>query len=342
MRARVCRADGADGRPIAESLIDEPGAWTQFAGWSPDGATAIVVRGWESEENARWEEENKQFRYTAGGWLIDTFLVDLATGTAENVTAVERVSDYNSGLFYWPGDPSRLGFTALIDGESRPFGMDLDGRDKKDLSGSGPGFAYGFRASPDGRRIAYHKDYQIYVAAADGSNPVRVETGRPFNFVPQWSPDGEWLVFLAGEHYDCHPTIVPANGLGPRKIADRGGYRGVVEFLDVADFHGGSSDTPVWSADGWIYYTAQVGEAVELMRVSPESAVERLTESPAGTLHYHPTPSPDGALLAFGSKREGVRELYVRECASRRTWKIAESQRGSAALWPHWQPRAKQ
>ena len=340
MRARVCRANGADGRPLAEELIDEPGVWTQFAGWSPDGATAIVIRGWESAENARWEEENKQFRYTAGGWLMDTFLLDLATNTAANLTAVERVSDYNTGLFYWPSDPRRLGFTALIEGESRPFRMDLDGRNKTDLSGSTPGFAYGFRASPDGRRIAYHKDYQLHVAEADGSHPVRVETGKPFNFAPQWSPDGAWLVFLSGEHYDCHPTLVPASGLGPKRIADRGGYRGVVEFLDVEDFHGGSSDMPAWSADGWIYYTAQKEQAVELMRVSPEGAAEQLSETPAGTLHYHPTPSPDGASLAFGSLRDGVRDLYVRESATRRTWKITQLERGRAAMWPHWQPQA--
>lgn len=340
MRAMVCRADGTDRRPLAEELLDEPGAWTQFAGWSPDGGTAIVIRGWESEENARWEEEHGQFRYTAGGWLMDTFLVDAATGAAANVTAVERVSDYNTGVFYWPGDATRLGFTALIDGESRPFRMDLDGRNKRDLSGGAPRFAYGFRASPDGARIAYHKDYQVYVENADGSNAVRVETGQPFNFVPQWSPDGAWLVFLSGEHYDCHPTIVPASGSGPRKLADRGGYRGVVEFLDVPDFHGGSSDTPIWSADGWVYYTAKIGESVELMRVSVDGVVERLTESASGTLHYHPTPSPDGTRLAFGSKREGVRELHVLELGTRRTWKITELERGRAAMWPHWQPGA--
>ncbi|MBI3408595.1 MAG: PD40 domain-containing protein [Planctomycetes bacterium] len=36
-------------------------------------------------------------------------------------------------------------------------------------------------------------------------------------------------------------------------------------YPDVPDIHGGSSDQPAWSPDGkWIYYTAKVGESVEL------------------------------------------------------------------------------
>src|SRR4051794_22501657 len=57
MRARLVLADGTGARPIGEKLIDDPNAWTQFAGWSPDGKTAIVGRGWESPSNAHWEEE---------------------------------------------------------------------------------------------------------------------------------------------------------------------------------------------------------------------------------------------------------------------------------------------
>src|SRR5207253_11458661 len=142
------------------------------------------------------------------GWRLDQYLVDLATGKLTNLTAVERVSEYNSGLFYWPNNPKKLGFQALIAGNSHPYSMDLDGRNKKNLTKESSEFAYGFSASPDGQRISYHKSYQVYLADADGSNAQRVQTGQPFNFVPQWSPDGQWLLFVAGEHYDCHPYVV--------------------------------------------------------------------------------------------------------------------------------------
>lgn len=325
----------------------KPHAWTQFAGWSPDGKLAIIGNGWESPENAAWEEEHRQFRFTAEGWLYDTCLVDLATGVVENVTAVERASFYNTGVYFWPTEepaakagetsPIQLGFQALIDGKSHPFRMDRDGRNKVDLSSGEDGFAYGFGASPDGKRIAYHKDYQIYIADADGENARRVDTKKSFNFVPRWSPDGEWLVFLSGEHYDCHPHVVRKDGTKLRPIAHRGAYRGVVEFLDVEDFHGGSSDTPVWSNDDWIYFTARVGESVELCRVSLEHEVEQLTQSAPGVLNYHPTPSPDGGWIAFGSNRSGGREIYILEPRTRNLRQVTEVPSGHGAMWPHWQ-----
>ncbi len=62
MRAMVVKSDGTGRRLVAEELSKEPDTSTQFAGWSPDGKTAIIGVGWQSAENAKWEEENKQFR----------------------------------------------------------------------------------------------------------------------------------------------------------------------------------------------------------------------------------------------------------------------------------------
>lgn len=114
MRACVVRGDGAGRRRIGEGLASKPGSWTQFAGWSPDGRQAILGVGWESAENGAWEEQHRTFRMTEG-WLYDSCLVDIRTGKSANLTAVDRVSDYNSGLFYFPGKDGKLGFQALID-----------------------------------------------------------------------------------------------------------------------------------------------------------------------------------------------------------------------------------
>jgi TolB protein len=339
MRAMVVKSNGSERRVLAEDLVREPDTWTQFAGWSPDGKLAVLGRGWQSPENARWEEEHGQFRFTKEGWLCDSYLLDMATAKATNMTAIDRVSFYNSGLFFWPKDPTKLGFTALLDGNSHPFRMDRDGSHKVNLTKESKEFAYGFSGSPDGKRIAYHKNYQVYLADADGDNALHVKTGNPFNFVPTWSPDGKWVLFLSGEHYDCHPHLVRADGTDLRKLADRKGYKGVIDFLDVADFHGGSSDTPVWSVDGRsVFYTAQVGKSVELFQVTLEGKTSQLTESPAGTLHYHPEPSPDGKWLVYGSKRDGVRQLFVRSLADGTEKQITRLETGHAAMWPHWRP----
>jgi Tol biopolymer transport system component len=342
MRAVLVKADGTGRRVLARELTRQANSWTSFAGWSPDGRIAVISRGWESPENGKWEEEHKTFRFTREGWLMDSYLLDLKTGKATNLTAVERVSFHNAGLFFWPGDPTKLGFQALIDGNAHPFRMDRDGKNKRDLIKGSKEFAYGFNASPDGKRIAYHKSYQVYIARADGSEARHIKTGQPFNFVPLWSPDGSEVLFLCGEHYNCHPYLVRADGSKLRKLADRGGYKGVIDFLDGPDFHGGSSDYPVWSADGRaVFYTAQVGRNVELFRVTRDGKRKQLTRTPAGSLHYHPLPSPDRKWLVYGAKRKGVRQLYLMRLDNQKERRLTNLAEGRAAMWPHWQPAAK-
>ena len=63
-RARVVKADGTNDRAIGEALIENENSWTQFAGWSPDGAQAIVLSLWEDPLNAAWEREQRTFRMT--------------------------------------------------------------------------------------------------------------------------------------------------------------------------------------------------------------------------------------------------------------------------------------
>ena len=336
-RACVVRSDGTGRKVLAEELTRTENLWTQFAGWSPDGRQAIVLSLWESPENAAWEREHRTFRMTEG-WLVDACLLELQSGTVTNLTAIDRVSIYNTGLFFLP-DSSGYGFTPLIGGVSKPFVMDRDGRNKRDVSGSGGGFAYGYSASPDGTRISYHENYQIFVSNADGSEKRRIETGNPFNFVPQWSPDGAWLMFVSGDHYNCHPHIVRQDGTGLKKLADRGGYRGVVERLKHPDFHSESSDVPVRSPDSrHLFYTAKVDDSIELMRVDLDSNVTRLTTSRPGTRHYHPSVSSDGKWILFGSDRSGIMQLYVATIDGKEMRPITHVPAGHSAMHGHWQP----
>lgn len=338
-RACVVQADGQGRRLIAPELADKDDSWTQFAGWSPDGSKAIVLSLWESPDNAAWERANRTFRMTEG-WLVDSCLVDVRSGSTVNLTAVDRISIYNTGLFYLP-DGTGFGFTPLINGVSRPHVMDLDGRNKRDVSG-GSQFAYGYSASPDGKRISYHENYQIYISNADGTEKQHVVTGNPFNFVPQWSPDGEWLLFVSGEHYNCHPYVVKSDGTGLRKLADRGGYRGVVERLKHPDFHSESSDVPVWSKDGQsVFFTALIDGRVELMASDLNGNVTRLTHSEPGTRHYHPAVSPDGKWILFGSDRSGTMQLYVSHVDGSSVHAITNVPENSCAMHGHWQPLSK-
>ena len=58
-------------------------------------------------------------------------------------------------------------------------------------------------------QLAYGLDGDIYLAEADGTNPVRIADGVPsddarqcdssfYGFGPMWSPDGRYLAYLIG------------------------------------------------------------------------------------------------------------------------------------------------
>jgi Tol biopolymer transport system component len=301
-RAVVVKADGTGRRVLAEELTREAGSWTQFTGWSPDGKAAKLSRYWLSEEDGKWEEEHKTFRTTAPGLRHDAYLVDLAGGKAAKQPPVER----------------------------------------KNQSDQVKSLVHGMSVSPDGKRSAFEDPlYRLFLADADGSNAKQIETGNRFHLMPSWSPDGAWVLFVAGEHYDCHPHVIKADGTGLKKLAGRNGYRGVIDFLDVYDFHDGSSDLPVWAPDSKsVFYTAKVGGNVELFRVALDGTSERLTETAAGSMHYHPQSSPDGQWLVYGSKRGGVRQLYVMRLSDRKEHRVTDLKKGHAAMWAHWQPRA--
>ena len=149
-------------------------------------------------------------------------------------------------------------------------------------------------------------------------------------------------MFVSGEHYNCHPHVVKRDGSGLRKLADRGGYRGVVEVLKHPDFHSESSDVPVWSKDGNdVFYTAKVADRIELMRVNLDGAITQLTDSQPGTRHYHPAVSPDGKWILFGSDRSGTMQLYVATTDGQSTRPITDVPLGHCAMHGHWQPRVR-
>src|SRR5205814_481617 len=111
-------------------------------------------------------------------------------------------------------DPTTLRFSATLGGKTRPYVMDLDGKNKRELSKDYPHLVHGMSLSPDGKRGAYEDPaYRLFLADADGSNAKQVKTGERFHLMPSWSPDGAWVLFVAGEHYDCHPPVIQRDGV---------------------------------------------------------------------------------------------------------------------------------
>jgi eukaryotic-like serine/threonine-protein kinase len=157
---------------------------------------------------------------------------------------------------------------------------------------------YGPRFSPDGRRIVFESfrsgdTKNIWVADADGSNPVQLTQPPNQDGAPGWSPDGRRIVFNRSEPNQT-PDLwtMDADGGSQRRLAEHGPYSGV----------------PVWSRDGrWIYYREDRKDGQDLVRIAADGGPkERVTRTGQFVMVEE---SPDGKAL-FYTTREGRGPLY--------------------------------
>jgi hypothetical protein len=177
----------------------------------------------------------------------DVVLVDQTTG--DITPLVDRNGEEpntNNLAMAWSPDGSMLAFTDVrANGLNGLSVLDLATREILDMS-EGLDHADNPDWSPDGRQIAFggadsEHGYEIYVAAYDGSDRVRVtdhaNDGVSGGLVPAWSPDGQRIAF-AFNRYDS-TTEVETNGIGVVRTSGSG----------ESDVTNGLDTQPAWSPD---------------------------------------------------------------------------------------------
>jgi eukaryotic-like serine/threonine-protein kinase len=147
--------------------------------------------------------------------------------------------------------------------------------------------------SPDGKRIAFSSNRggvrQIWVADADGGN-VAALTSFPSGVAerPQWSADGQSIVFDAGPNGNWDVYTVASGGGPVKRLTDqRGTYQ-----------------SPSWSPDGkWIYFRSTRGGQSEIYRIRPDGSGSQQMTKNHGAYGWV---TPDGKWLYYEVARRGL------------------------------------
>ena len=244
--------------------------------------------------------------------------------------------------FYAPqlliGDDRLLVQVIRENGVGQVYLMSLDGTGAREFTRAGEGLPYGFSASPDGRRVAFHlaspAGYQVWTADPNGANRVRLaaRAGHLY-FGTSWSPDGRWVAYL-----DCLYGSDPGHDWADLCIgrADGAEHRVLTEGQPVwfgvtyggPESRGGGSTIPVWTRDGSILFPRRLpgsrvpweyqghrqdvdhfnrefrpelaGGGTQLCRLDPRTGVLRaLSRTGEGAWDFRAAPSPDGRRIAF-------------------------------------------
>jgi uncharacterized repeat protein (TIGR01451 family) len=206
-------------------------------------------------------------------------------------------------------------------------------------------FDHGPTWSPDGSRIAFvrgaNQAAEIWVMNADGSGQAQVTRVAPALssiLDPEWSPDGQSLVFRGGEQGtpgDSRIFVVAADGSGVRSLTPP----------DAVGDHG-----PSWSPDGTrIAFYTDAGTAfgpgvpswgLDVMNADGSGRTRLATISnlrcPCRIPEFNPSWSPDGRQIVFAADEDENRDIFVVNADGSGRQRLTSG--SSVDFAPAWQP----
>jgi DNA-binding winged helix-turn-helix (wHTH) protein/Tol biopolymer transport system component len=150
--------------------------------------------------------------------------------------------------------------------------------------------------SRDGRRIAYVRYHELWLADSDGKNAHRLREEDRGIFYPRWSPDGKRIRFTVTIPHHT-PWLPPDEGVILEIAAEGGAVRRVFPDRTVDHWDGR------WTDDGK-YFVFNSGNDIWAVRDTAGSKPVQLTYGP---LRFRAAvPSPDGrTLYAIGTAPRG-------------------------------------
>ena len=230
------------------------------------------------------------------------YLLEVADGAVTDLTPYA-----NAQQGRWSPDGSKILFTRKRNGNADIYVMDADGSASVPLTTTPEQEALP-TWSPDGGRIAFSANGEIWVMNADGSGRVALGEGAS----PAWSPDGALIAFTWADSANCVIDVFcPVNVY--TMAPDGSGKRNVTNRIEASHRAG----APAWSPDGSkiAYWRSTGGWLTPLTTgvavTTRDGGSQRLLIASKG-IGSAPVWAPDGSRIAFaGGPIEGTVDVMV-------------------------------
>ena len=118
---------------------------------------------------------------------------------------------------------SMIAFSLDREGRLDIFVMKSDGSRQRNLTQNPASVHIDPAWSPDGRKIAFEKDRDIYIMNPNGENSVNLTKGPTDDKDPAWSPDGRQIAFYSDRNLKPGICLMDAaDGANFKRISFRG------------------------------------------------------------------------------------------------------------------------
>lgn len=258
------------------------------------------------KQRPSWARDGRRLlfaRHERGGSHIWQYVLDLGNPKSPARRLTDRSAPEYNGAF--SPDATRVLFVAITlsgtQGNLDIAAVNADGTGLKTVIGDGQQLAHQDWPSwsPDGKRFAFSSTHEgnqeVYTAAADGTDLVRLTQSPGLDTHPCWSPDGQSIAFATDRWGGLELASVRLDGTHLVRLTKSAG-------LD---------DYPAYSPDGsrLAFVSNRDGQFEIYLAASDGSGPCNLSHHPLRDTF--PTWTPDGRGVTFVSNRDGAFDLYT-------------------------------
>ena len=257
------------------------------------------------------------------------------------------------------GSDALIAFFSNAVGLGAIFVVNPNGTGLRNLTPSGA-FEYNPVWSPDGRRLLFAKDADLYVMDAQGGGRLKLADGQYYTEQQRWSPDGRMIAWVngrpEGQDVISELWVMRSDGSGKLRLAENAtepswspdGRRlaYVAQQLPIIQVRvinvDGTGDValtsrnsfqPAWSPDGSRIAFVTLGDK-QMFLVNSDGTGE-VNVTPPGTEDDGPTWSPDGTRIAFHT---GSVDSDIAVMNADGTGRVNLTNRPGFDLSPAWSP----